>query len=146
MSILAVRPTCVLLALALALPLAAQNLPPVTPRSVPIPPEIAGMTLSEAKHAVDTFATRMTTEIDWLVQPGQRDQAEDKLEAKLGTPAGATGLAEAELKKYDSGRVSGLAVGAFGEVSAQVRDLAGLVTCELSAECLAFFDIAEIES
>jgi hypothetical protein len=80
-----IRPTCVLLALALAmaLPLAAQDLPPVTPRSVPPPPRIAGMKLGEAKQAVDTFATRMTVEIDWLVQPGQRDQAEDKLEAKL---------------------------------------------------------------
>ena len=47
---------------------------------------------------------------------------------------------------YNSGRVSGLAVGAFGEVLSQSRDLAGLVTRELSAEYLAFFDIAKKES
>jgi hypothetical protein len=58
-----IRPTCVLLALALALPLAAQDLPPVTPRSVPTPPKIAGMKPGEAKQAVDTFATRMTWSI-----------------------------------------------------------------------------------
>ena len=39
------------------------------------------------------------------------------------------------------GRVSGLAVGAFGGASAQIRDLAGLFACELSAEHLAFFAV-----
>ena len=42
--------------------------------------------------------------------------------------------------------MSGLAVGAFGEVSSQIRDLADLAACELSAENLAFFDIAKKES
>ena len=37
-------------------------------------------------------------------------------------------------------------VGAFGEASSQIRDLADLVACELSAEHLAFFDIAKKES
>jgi hypothetical protein len=73
-------------------------------------------------------------------------KAAKKLDAKLGTPAGATGPVEAEMNTYNSGRVSGLAVGAFGEVSSQIRDLADLVACELSAEYLAFFDIAKKES
>ena len=37
-----------------------------------------------------------------------------KLDAKLGTHADATGPAEAEMNSYNSGRVSGLVVGAFG--------------------------------
>ena len=73
-------------------------------------------------------------------------KAAKKLGAKLGTPAGATGPVEAEMNTYNSGRVSGLAVGAFGEVSSQIRDLADLVACELSAEYLAFFDIAKKQS
>ena len=68
---------------AIVFPLAAQELPPVTPRSVPSPPRIAGKNILEAKQAVDIFATRLTAEIEWMVQPGQNDQAEDKLEAKL---------------------------------------------------------------
>ena len=50
------------------------------------------------------------------------------------------------MNSYNSGRVSGLVVGAFGEVSMQVRDLAGLVTCEFNAEHLALFDDAMNES
>ena len=50
------------------------------------------------------------------------------------------------MNSYNSGRVSGLVVGAFGEVSMQVRDLAGLVACELNAEHLALFDGAMNES
>ena len=73
-------------------------------------------------------------------------KAARKLDAKLGTPAGATGPVEAEINTCNSGRVSGLAVGAFGEVSSQIRDLADLAACELSAEYLAFFDIAKKES
>ena len=73
-------------------------------------------------------------------------KAAKKLDAKLGTPAGATGPVEAEMNTCNSGRVSGLAVGAFGEVSSQIRDLADLVACELSAEYLSFFDIAKKES
>ena len=38
-----------------------------------------------------------------------------------------------------SGRVSGFVVGAFGEDSMQVRDLADLVACEFNAEHLALF-------
>ena len=34
--------------------------------------------------------------------------------------------------KNNSGRVSGFVVGAFGEVSMRVRDLADLVACELT--------------
>ena len=73
-------------------------------------------------------------------------KAARKLDAKLGTPAGATGPVEAEVNTYNSGRVSGLAVGAFAKVSSQIRDLADLVACELRAEYLAFFDIAKKES
>ena len=47
-----------------------------------------------------------------------------KLDAKLGTHADATGPVETEMNSYNSGRVSGPVVGAFGEVSMQVRDLA----------------------
>ena len=47
---------------------------------------------------------------------------------------------------YNLGRVSGLVVGALGKVSMQVRDLAGLVACELNAEHLALFDGAMNES
>ena len=50
------------------------------------------------------------------------------------------------MNSYNSGRVSGLVVGAFGEVSIQVRDLADLVACELNAEHLALFDGAMNES
>ena len=50
------------------------------------------------------------------------------------------------MKTYNSGRLSGLAVGAFGEVSSHIRDLADVVACELSAKYLAFFDIAKKES
>ncbi len=78
------RHTCVLLALATALPLAAQNkLPPVTPRSVPTPPRITDMKLDEAKQALDTFALRITAEIEWMLQSNKADQVEDKLEAML---------------------------------------------------------------
>ena len=42
--------------------------------------------------------------------------------------------------------MSGLVVGAFGEVSTQVRDLSDLAACELSAETFAAFDIAKNES
>ena len=107
------------------------------------------MTLSPGQdYSAESTSTAFGASVEKRAEKFHDDnhRAANKLEAKLGTPAGATGLAEAELKKYDSRRVSGLAVGAFGEVSAQVRDLAGLVTCELSAECLAFFDIAKIES
>ena len=88
-----VRHTCVLLALALSL--AAQDLPAATPQResavprgpglapVPTPPGIAGMKLEEAKHAFDTFATRAAAVIDSLVQPGQREQAADRLDGKL---------------------------------------------------------------
>ena len=105
------------------------------------------MTLSpEQDYSAESTSTAFGASVEKHADNFHEDnhRAANKLE--LGTPAGATGLAEAELKKYDSERVSGLAVGAFGEVSAQVRDLAGLVTCELSAEYLAFFDIAKIES
>ena len=46
-----------------------------------------------------------------------------KLDAKLGTHADATGPVETEMNSYNSGRVSGLVVGAFGGVSMQVRVL-----------------------
>ena len=41
---------------------------------------------------------------------------------------------------YNSGRVSGFVVGAFGEVLMQVRNFADLVACELNAEHPALFD------
>ena len=69
-----------------------------------------------------------------------------KLDAKLGTPADVTGPVETEMNSYNSGRVSGFVVGAFGEVSMQIRDLADLVACELNAEHLALFDGAMNES
>ena len=50
------------------------------------------------------------------------------------------------MNSYNPGRVSGLVVGTFGEVSIQVRDLADLVACELNAEHIAFFDDAMNES
>ena len=50
------------------------------------------------------------------------------------------------MNSYNPGRVSGIFVGAFGEVSMQVRDLADLVACELNAEHLALFDGAMNES
>ena len=50
------------------------------------------------------------------------------------------------MNSYNSGRVSGFVIGAFGEVSMQVRDLADLVACELNAEHLALFDDAMNES
>ena len=58
----------------------------------------------------------------------------------------ATGPVETENNSYNSMRVSGLVVGAFGEVSIHVRDLADLVACELNAEHLALFDGAMNES
>ena len=58
----------------------------------------------------------------------------------------ATGPVEAEMNSYNPGRVSGLVVGAFGEVPMQVRDLADLVACELNAEHLALFGDAMNES
>ena len=45
-----------------------------------------------------------------------------------------------------SGRVSGFVVGAFGEVSTQVCDLADLVLCVHNAEHLPPFDIGKNES
>ena len=50
------------------------------------------------------------------------------------------------MDSYNPGRVSGFVVGAFGEVSMQVRDLADLVACELNAEHLTLFDGAMNES
>ena len=50
------------------------------------------------------------------------------------------------MNSHNPGRVSGLVVGAFGEVSMQVRDLADLFACELNAEHLALFDDAMNES
>ena len=47
---------------------------------------------------------------------------------------------------YNPGRVSGFVVGAFGDISIQVRDLADLVVCELNAKHLALFDGAINES
>ena len=41
----------------------------------------------------------------------------NKLDAKHGTHADATGLVETEMNSYNSGRASGFVVGAFGEVS-----------------------------
>ena len=67
-------------------------------------------------------------------------------DAKFGTPAYATGPAEAEMDTCNSGRVSSLAVGAFGEISTQVRSHFGLVACELGAEHLALLDTAKNES
>ena len=69
-----------------------------------------------------------------------------KLDAHPGTHADATGPVEEEMNSYNSGRVSSLVVGAFGEVSLQVRDLADLVACELNAEHLVLFDDAMNES
>ena len=63
-----------------------------------------------------------------------------KLDAKLGTNADATGPDETEMNPKSSRRVSGFVVGAFGEVSKRVRDVADLVACELNAEHLALFD------
>ena len=60
-----------------------------------------------------------------------------KPDATLGTHADATGPVEAEIHPYNPGRVSGFVVGAFGENSMQVRDIADLVACELNAEHLA---------
>ena len=65
-----------------------------------------------------------------------------KLDAKLGTHADATLPVETEMNSYNSGRVSGFVVGAFGEASMQVRDLADRVACKLNAEHLALFDEA----
>ena len=50
------------------------------------------------------------------------------------------------MNSYNPGRVSGFVVGAFGEASMQVRDLADLVACELNAEHLALFDDAMNQS
>ena len=69
-----------------------------------------------------------------------------KLDAKPGTHTDATGPVERDMNPYNPGRVSGLVIGAFGEVSMQVRDLADLVACELNAEHLALFDNAMDES
>ena len=63
-----------------------------------------------------------------------------KLDAKLDLHADATGPVETEMNSYNSWRVSGFVVGAFGEVSIKVRDLADLVACEHNAEHLAHFD------
>ena len=64
------------------------------------------------------------------------------LDAKIGTHTDATGLVETEINSYSWGRVSGFVVGAFGEVSMQVRDLADFAACKLNAERLALFDDA----
>ena len=69
-----------------------------------------------------------------------------KLNAELGTHADATGPVETEMNSYNSERVSGFVVGAFGGVSMQVRNLADLVACELNAEHLALYDGAMNES
>ena len=69
-----------------------------------------------------------------------------KFDAKLGAHADATGLVETEMNSYNSGCISGFVVGAFGGVTTQVRDLAYLVACEISAEHLTLFDGAMNES
>ena len=73
---------------------------------------------------------------------GDYHETAKKLDAKLGTHADPTGSVETEMNSCNSGRVSGFGVGAFGEVSMQVRDLADLATYELNAEHLALFDDA----
>ena len=50
------------------------------------------------------------------------------------------------MNSYNSGSVSGFVVGAFREISMQVRDLADLVACKRNAEHLALFDGAMNES
>ena len=50
---------------------------------------------------------------------------------------------EAEVKTYNSGRVSGFVVGAFGAVSMQVRNLADLIACGDGAEYPALFGPAK---
>ena len=69
-----------------------------------------------------------------------------KLDEKLGTHADTTEPVKAEMDSYNPGRASVFAVGAFGGVSMQVRELADLVACELNAEPLALFDDAMNES
>ena len=51
-----------------------------------------------------------------------------KLGAQLGTHADATGPVETEMNSYNPGRVSGFAVGAFGEVSMQEGILASFAS------------------
>ena len=69
-----------------------------------------------------------------------------KLDAKPGKHAAATGPVETEIDSYNSGRVSGFVVGAFGDITMQVRDHANPVACELNAKHLALFDDAMNES
>ena len=77
-------------------------------------------------------------------------KAAKKPGAILSTPADTTGLVETGNGTCNSGRVPGLTAGTCGElptqVPTQVRDLADLVACELSAGRLTLFDIAKNES
>ena len=65
-----------------------------------------------------------------------------KADAGPGTPADETEPAEAGVVTYNSGRVSGSIVGAFGGVLTQAHDLAGPVVCELSAKHSALIAVA----
>ena len=55
-------------------------------------------------------------------------------------------FSKTKVNSYNPGRDSGFVVGAFGEVSMKVCDLADLVACELNAKHLALFDGAMNES
>ena len=77
---------------------------------------------------------------------GDYHNAAKVLDAELGSLADATGPVEVAMGTYNPGRVSGIVVGAFGEASAQNRDLADVVACELGAEHPALLDIGKSES
>ena len=69
-------------------------------------------------------------------------KAAKKLDEKLGTVPGTIGPVETEMNTYNSGVVAGLVVGAFGELSPALHDLADLIASEMCANYRQFYDMS----
>ena len=64
-----------------------------------------------------------------------------KLDQRLLTVSGEIGAVEKELNNYNSGDVVGPVVGAFAELSDHVHSFMELVSDELTADYMQFFDL-----
>ena len=73
-------------------------------------------------------------------------KAAKKLDGQLGSRVGTIGPVESEMNNYNSGKIAGLILGAFGELSMCFHDLSELIASQLSAEHLDFYDIPSAES
>jgi hypothetical protein len=93
-----------------------------------------------------------TTKMDAVLQrelkvTNDYHTAASKLDERYhGTAPEVTGPIEAKLNTYNSGKVSGIVVGAFAEVSPAVEDLADLIASELAASYMEFYEVSMAEA